>query len=92
MTPAKPNADPVKESVDAVEQSICAAPGDLMRLTEAEPDPGAPRDPLKGYQPDELVAHIQALAEWGARGWQRVLDWQEREKELGPCTRLPQGQ
>jgi hypothetical protein len=57
-----------------------------MRPTEPEPDPGQPRDPVAGFQPDELVLHLQAVAEWGARGWNRVIDWQDRERKLGPCV------
>jgi hypothetical protein len=75
----------VKPAIDDLAVAACAAPADLMRPTETEPDPGEPRDPVKGYQPDELYLYAQNLAEWGARGWNRVLDWQERERTIGPC-------
>lgn len=82
----KPNEQPVREETDKLALVACAAPVDLMRATEPEPDPGQPRDPVVGFQPDELVVYSQALAEWGARGWHRVLDWQDRERKLGPCV------
>lgn len=56
-----------------------------MRQTEPEPAPPLPRDAVQGLQPDEMASYLNALAEWGSRGWQRVLDWQERETQLGGC-------
>jgi hypothetical protein len=60
-----------------------------MRPTESEPDLGAPRDVEKGFQPDELSKHAESLAEWGHRGWQRVLDWQEKELTIVGCSSTP---
>lgn len=40
---------------------------------------------VDGLEPDQLVEHIGALAEWGHGNANRVLDWQERERSLGPC-------
>lgn len=77
----------MKQQVERLATETCRAPSDLMRPTEPEPDLGPPRDPIKGYQPDELYTMLVLVAEWGSRGWHRVLDWQERERTLGPCMK-----
>lgn len=75
----------MKQQIDLTALLACAASADLMRKTEPEPELPEPRDPTIGFQPDELVIALERVAEWGARGWNRVLDWQERESKLGPC-------
>lgn len=84
-----PVANPVTEQIDQLEVKACAAPADLMRAPEAEPEVPTPRDPLKGLQTDELYLYAQSLAEWGTRGWHAFTDWQDRERTLGSCVRKP---
>ena len=58
-----------------------------MRPVRLEPSLPEPRAGPNGLEPDQLVEHIQSLAEWGHENANRVLDWQDRERELGPCLR-----
>ena len=59
-----------------------------MAPVTLEPSLPEPRPGGDGLDPDQLVEHLQILAEWGHENANRVLDWQDRERSLGPCLRL----
>lgn len=83
-----PKAGPTEAPIQNLEVIACAAPADLMRPAEPEPDVPVARDQTKGLQPDELYDYARNLAEWGNRGWTAFGDWQERERSIGACVKM----